>query len=283
MMLWRRLAYLLPWRRRAAERDLQEELQSIAAMAEPRELGNLTLAAEDARAEWGWTRLGALAQDLRYAARALRKSRGFTVVALLVLAIGIGASTTIFSVVDAVVLRALPFDESDRIVVVGSLWNGRPGLETAPTFLDWRLRQDVFESFAAIADGTLIVNASTAAEELRVERVTAEFFPLLRVRPRIGKAFTVDNEAEGGDRVAIVSDGLWHRYFGADPDIVGKAMTSEDGTRVIVGVMPPDFSYPVGTLRSTDVWVPYVVPARDRQRAAGIALLPPVLGRMRPG
>lgn len=284
MILWRRLAYLLPWRRRAAERDMQEELQSIAAMAEPGELGNLTLAAEDARAEWGWTRLGALAQDLRYAARTLRKSRGFTAVALLVLAIGIGASTTIFSVVDAVVLRALPFDDSDRIVVVGSLWNGRPGLETAPTFLDWRLRQDVFESFAAIADGTLILNATTAAEELRVERVTAEFFPLLRVRPRIGKAFTVDNEAEGSDRVAIVSDGLWHRHFGADPNIVGKAMTSEDGTRVIVGVMPPDFSYPVGALRSTDVWVPYVVPARDRQRATGNRVFSlQVLGRMRPG
>ena len=147
-------------------------------------------------------------RDVRDALRSLRAAPGSTVVALIVFAFGIGASTLIFSMVDAVVLRALPFDEPDRIVSVGSLYNGHPGLDTAATFLEWRERQTAFEALTAIDDGALIVNADTQAEEVRLERVTAEFFSVLRVRPRIGEPFTADNEVDGRDRVAIISDSL---------------------------------------------------------------------------
>ena len=107
-MIWKRLPYLLPWRRRAAERDMREELQSLATMAAPGELGNLTLAAEDARAEWGWTRLEQLGQDLRYALRTLRKSPIFAATTVLSLAIGIGATTSLFTLIDAVMWKLLP-------------------------------------------------------------------------------------------------------------------------------------------------------------------------------
>ena len=117
-MILKRLLYLLPWRRRAAERDMQEELQSIAAMAAPGELGNLTLAAEDARAEWGWTRLEQLGQDLRYAVRTLRKSPIFAATTVLSLAMGIGATTSLFTLIDAVMLRLLPVANPEQLLVL---------------------------------------------------------------------------------------------------------------------------------------------------------------------
>jgi putative ABC transport system permease protein len=120
MMLWRRLAYLMPWRRRAAERDMQDELRSIAAMAEPRELGNLTIAAEDARAEWGWTRLEQAAQDVRYAWRSLRKHPGFTATAVVSLALGIGANTALFTLIDAVTWKLLPISDPEHLLVLAS-------------------------------------------------------------------------------------------------------------------------------------------------------------------
>jgi hypothetical protein len=118
MMLWRRLGYLLPWRRRAAERDMREELRSLAEMAGPGELGNLTLAAEDARAEWGWTRLEQTVQDLRYAVRTLARSPGFTATAVLSLALGIGANTALFTLIDAVTWRMLPIRDPETLLLL---------------------------------------------------------------------------------------------------------------------------------------------------------------------
>ena len=118
-MLWKRLLYLLPWRRRAAERDMQEELRSIAAMAEPRELGNLVLAAEDARAEWGWTRLEQTGHDVRYALRNLRNQPGFTVTAVLSLALGIGANTALFTLINTVTWKMLPVSDPEHLLVLG--------------------------------------------------------------------------------------------------------------------------------------------------------------------
>ncbi len=118
-MFLKRLALLLPWRRRAAERDMQDELRSIAEMAGPGELGNLTLAAEDARAQWGWTRLEQTAQDVRYAVRTLAKAPGFTVAAVLSLAIGIGANTALFTIIDTVMWKLLPVGDPEHLLTIG--------------------------------------------------------------------------------------------------------------------------------------------------------------------
>ena len=216
--------------------------------------------------------------DLKAAFRSLTSSRTFTSVALIVLALGIGASTAIFSVVDAVVLRGLPFDEHDRLVAVGERrppgpFHDRTGdpqaiSSAAPqNYMDWAAQQQVFEAMAAFASGSFTLREPGGEpEDLRAQRVTAGFFDVLRVRPAIGRAFTADNEIDGRHQVAVISDALWRRRFGGNPEIVGKTLPVEGGSFEIAGIMPPDFGYPVGAVRSTDLWVPYVVPSDERVR-----------------
>ena len=245
--------------------------------------------------------------DLKAALRSLRSSKGFTIAALIVLTLGIGATTAIFSVVDAVVLRGLPFDEHDRLVAVGE--RSRPSAQFAPrdrdpdalsaaapqNYLDWAAQQQVFESMAAIASGWLTLREPGAEPESLVpQRVTAHFFNVLRVRPAMGRAFTADNEVAGRDRVAVLSDALWRRRFGADPQIVGRAIPVEDleggqgatagGGYEVIGVMPPDFAYPVGAARPTDIWIPYVVPLNQRIRDPQMRVnYLQVVARLKPG
>jgi putative ABC transport system permease protein len=215
--------------------------------------------------------------DLKAAFRSLRSSKTFTAVALIVLALGIGASTAIFSVVDAVVLRGLPFDEHDRLVAVGE--RRPPGRldpdrdpdalsSAAPqNYMDWAAQQQVFESMAAIAGGSFTLREPGAEpEDLRSQRVTAGFFNVLRVRPAIGRAFTTENEVDGRHRVAVLSDALWRRRVGGDPGVVGRTIPLEGGSYEVLGIMPPGFAYPIASTRPTDLWVPYVVPADERTR-----------------
>lgn len=234
--------------------------------------------------------------DLKTALRSFRSAKGFTAAALVVLTLGIGATTAIFSVVDAVVLRALPFDEHDRLVAVGQRRAVSadeqhtvrvPGfgqerdpeqlLLVAPqNYLDWAAQQQVFESMAAIASGWMTLrDPGVEPESVVPQRVTADFFAVLRVTPAIGRTFSVENEIAGRDRVVVLSDGLWRRRFGADPGIIGRTLALEDveggpaaagAGYEVVGVMPPAFTYPIGASRATDIWIPYVVPTRDRIR-----------------
>ena len=226
--------------------------------------------------------------DLKNAFRSLRSAGGFTVAALIVLTLGIGATTAIFSVVDAVVLRALPFDEHDRLVVVGQRHLPSPQFPeltrdpeqltpVAPqNYLDWLSQQQVFDAMGAFASGWLTLQEPGAEPESLVPlRVTAGFFDVLRVRPAFGRAIEPRDEAPGAHPVAVLSDGLWRRRFGGDRNVVGRRIPVEDleggpgaseGSRYeVIGVMPPDFSYPPAS-RPADIWVPYVVPPDHRTR-----------------
>ena len=236
--------------------------------------------------------------DLKAAFRSLKSSKTFTIVALLVLALGIGASTAIFSVVDAIVLRGLPFDEHDRLLAVGEKRKPDPNFPSqadrdpeqlsswAPqNYADMAKQQQVFESVAAIAGGAFTLREpGTEPEEIRAQRVTADFFKVLREYPAVGRAFTVENETEGRNRVAVLSDGLWRRRFGGDPAIVGKTIPLEGGGYEVIGVMGPEFEYPIGATRPTDLWVPYVVPADERIRnPQSISIYLSAIARLKPG
>jgi predicted permease len=237
--------------------------------------------------------------DLRAAFRSLRSSKTFTFVALTVLTLGIGASTAIFSVVDAVVLRGLPFDEHDRLVAIGERRLPRPGAPPPQTpadpaavsssapqnYADWATQQQVFESMAAIAGGAFTLReAGAEPEEVRAQRVTADFFKVLREQPALGRAFTAENEVDGNHRVVILSDGLWRRRFNGDPAIVGQSVPLEGGSYEVIGVMAPDFAYPIGAVRPTEVWAPYVVPADERIRNPNnFSIYLQTIARLKPG
>jgi putative ABC transport system permease protein len=234
--------------------------------------------------------------DLVAAIRSLRSTPTFTTVALVVLALGIGATTAIFSVVDAVVLRGLPFDEHDRLVAIGE--RRPPDSLVDPTrdpstltsvapqnYLDWVEEQQVFDRIAAIAGGSFTLHeAGDEPEDLRGQRVTTAFFDVLHVAPALGRAFTPEDETAGRDRVVVLSDSLWQRRFGGDSAILGRTIPLEGAGYEVIGVLPPDVTYPVGAARLTDVYVPYVVPNEQRIRRIGRREhYLQVIGRLRTG
>ena len=210
--------------------------------------------------------------DLKAAFRSLRQSPTFTAVALTVIALGIGAGTAIFSIVDAVVLRALPFDEHDRLAVVLEHDPTRPttfgsGSTTVQMFLDWRRMQDSFDGVAYVGSSSYRVqNVGGDPADARGQRVTWEFFPLLRVQPLLGRAFSAADEIDGQHRVAILSYGFWQRYFGGAPDVIGKTLRLSDESWQVVGVMPQGFEYPVASDRPTEIYAPLRLRNEDKVR-----------------
>ena len=227
-----------------------------------------------------------LAGDVRLAVRALRQAPSFTVVALSVLALGIGASTAVFSVVDAVVLRGLPFDEQDRLVVVleyGPSVSAEGQVTTMPTFLDWRREQRSFESIAGVARSSMrIRGASDEPLFATAMRVTQGFFETLRVRPQLGRTFTLDDESPSAPRVAAISHAFWQRHLGGAPDVIGRRIGLDDPWE-IVAVMPEGFTYPVASSRPTDVYVPSRPAGNDAARGGGQNYSWTGIGRLRAG
>jgi putative ABC transport system permease protein len=221
-------------------------------------------------------------QDLRFAVRSLRATPGFTAVALIILTLGIGATTAIYSVVDAIALRGLPFERSDRLMIVDETNPTGKGLTggyvAAPNFFDWRAQQTSFEDLAAFQGLGLTTFTNGEPESLRTMMISSSLMPLLRVSPRIGALFGPDREVAGRHRIALISDSLWRRRFGADPAIVGKTFTvgrpgapelRHDGVWEIAGVMPEGFEFPVGRLKPIEVWSPYVPTSQEYPRGDG--------------
>jgi putative ABC transport system permease protein len=217
-------------------------------------------------------------QDFRYAARTLRKNPGFALVAIFTLALGIGANTAIFSVVNAVLLRPLPFADADRLVDLSETFPGGFGSVSVPDLEDWRRQSGAFQGIAAYAFRAFSLQGGDAPERITGQRVTANYFDVLGVRPELGRAFTPDEERAGNDRVVVLSDALWRRDFAADPQIVNRTIPLNGENYTVVGVMPPDVA---ALYKSAQIWAPLVF--SDAERAARDNHLYLSIGRIKPG
>jgi predicted permease len=250
MTFWKRLTYLLPWRQRAAEREMREELLSIAAMAEPGELGNLTRAAEDARALWGWTWLEHVGQDIRYAWRILRKNPAFAATAVLSLALGIGANSAIFAALDAAFWRPLPVADAQSLVNF-SITRVQGGDETdLPAGLARLLRDSgIFAGMLVTNADGLSLSYDDRAERIVGQAVSPDYFSVLGVQPALGQGFSPAVQAGQWSPEAVLSYDYWRRRFAADPQIIGRTIRLNTVVFTIVGVTPPSF---FGLARGSD-------------------------------
>lgn len=224
----------------------------------------------------------AILLDLRYALRKLRQQPAFSLSVILVLALGIGAATAMFSAVDAAMLRPLPFQRSDRLVDVQRV--GIPHQEFSSDrsvyIDDVRAMHDVFSGVAAFAPGGLNLAEGDSPARVRVALVTPDLFPLLGVQPARGRGFTAEEGTLEGPRAALLSDGLWRRQFGGDPAIIGRDVRLNEVPYRVVGIMPPRFGFP----QDTEIWLPLAVPnSLARWEPFGQYLPVTILGRLAPG
>jgi putative ABC transport system permease protein len=220
-------------------------------------------------------------QDLRYGLRMLLKHKGVTAIAVLSLALGIGANTAIFSLVDAVLLRPLPFKEPDGLVMV---WEeaariGFPRNTPAPAnYADWKAQNQVFEDLAALRFGSYNLTDESEPEKVEAQAVTANFFPILGVAPVHGRGFAPEEDQPEGNRVVMLSYGLWQRRFGGDPALIGKELLLDGRQHTVIGVMPPGFQF---LARETDLWLPMAFTPQELANRGGHYLT--VVGRLKPG
>jgi len=228
-------------------------------------------------------------RDLRVSVRALLQVPGFTIVAVLTIALGIGANTAIFSVIDSVLLRRLPYRDSDRLVVLWehNLKGHKPhNTVSPPDFLDWKKQNDIFTEMAAIADQRVNVTGNGDPEQVVVQAVSVNFFSLLGVEPQLGPGFLPENGQEGKDNVVILSHGYWKGRFGGDPGIIGKKIALDGRAASVVGVAPEDFDWFIqeGSLTSgrPQVWRPFVFPAMFANRGM-VGRFMTVVARLKPG
>ncbi|MGE5057340.1 MAG: ABC transporter permease [Acidobacteriota bacterium] len=198
--------------------------------------------------------MGTLVQDIRYAFRQLRNSPGFAAVAIITLALGIGANTAVFSVVDAVMLRPLPYWQPERLVEAESInsHNPQPNAASYPDFFDWRSMNHSFEHLVSYHDSTFVLTGLERPIQIDAEITSWDLLPALGVRPELGRGFTPDEEKQG-TRVVLISHSLWVSQLGADKNVVGRSLDFSGSPFTVIGVMPPSFRFPV-TRPSNAVW-----------------------------
>ncbi|MCA1624985.1 MAG: ABC transporter permease [Acidobacteria bacterium] len=230
---------------REIEWNLGEGMNSEEARyAALRSFGGVEQAKEQCREARGVRLIEDLWKDLRYGARMLLKQPGFTLVAVVTLALGIGVNTAIFSVVNGVLLKSLPFPEPERLVVLSETSKDVPDMSVAfPNYLDWRAQQTVFENMAARMPAGGVLTGDGEAERITGRWVTASFFPTLGVRPQVGRFFSDEEDRPGAERVIVLNNGLWQRRFGGDPQVVGRVLQYNSERWTIIGVMPAAFDF----------------------------------------
>jgi putative ABC transport system permease protein len=221
--------------------------------------------------------MSTLIQDLRYAARMMIKQPIFFSVAIIALALGIGANTAIFTVVNGVLLRPLPYDHPDQLVW---LWDTIPQLPTAPTslpeFLGWREQNNSFEYVAAFQSGSSFLDEGNGAQDTPIGLVTPDTFPLFRVKPLLGRTFTEEETQPGRHRVVVLSQSLWQHRFGSDPNVLGRTVQLNGVTHTIIGVLPSGFGFP----NDAQFWRPLQIDLKTLDPGPHYLR---VIGRLKPG
>ncbi|HKV62665.1 MAG TPA: ABC transporter permease [Candidatus Acidoferrum sp.] len=260
--------------KREREDELAEELQSHLKMASQdrvergetameagraakREFGNVGLVQEVTRDTWGFGSLDRLMQDLRFGARMLAKSPGFTAVAILTLALGIGANTALFSVVNGVLFNPLPYPDSEQLV---TLHESKPNFEAGsisfPNFQDWRKQNTTFSMMGISRGYSFSLTGAGDPEQVQAQLVSTDFLPMLGVKPVLGRLFEEGEDDFGRPPIVIISAGFWSRKFGSAQDVIGKGLTLDGRGYTIVGVVPASFNLQVADFRAREFYVP---------------------------
>ncbi|HEY6332943.1 MAG TPA: ABC transporter permease, partial [Blastocatellia bacterium] len=249
---------------RMASRDRVDlgESHVEARQAALKEFGNVTLVKEVTRGTWGWNWLEQMMRDISFGARMMRRSPAFTAVAVATLALGIGATTAIFSVLQAVLLQSLPFPQPARLVLLAESLPKFSRMNVSwPDFVDWRAQTKAFDEMAAFNNyETMTLATPNGPLSLRVCWASASLFQILGTRPVAGRIFSSQDDKAGAEMVALVSHRFWQAEFGSDPDIVGKTLNLEGGPAQVVGVLPPE---PRDVPWYGDVYIPVEVRSTD--------------------
>ena len=300
--LLRRLVYWI--RRRRMDQELAEEIEFHRAMKQEsfeqsglayehartesrRAMGNVFNAREDGRCVWISVWLDQLERDIRYGLRQLRRSPGFTVIAVVTLAIGIGANSAVFTLVDGVLLEALPYKDASQLVLISEQLPNAPAKfgVSPPDFEFLRNQAESFSGMAAYSTASYELSEVTQPERLRGARVSSELFSVLGITPALGRALTSQDDREGS-HVAILSHGLWSRSYGQDQAIIGRDILLDGHPYTVVGIMPRAFDFPPRGPQlngePAEVFIPMSFSAFERQ-AYGMLYANSVVGRLKPG
>ena len=300
-MTWRRqiakFRGLFDRRRRA--RELHEELCAHLAMEEQenlesgmppeeahyaalRRFGNVTLVQEGSNEMWNWSSVETLLQDVRYSLRQLRRGPGLTIVAVLTLALGIGANTAIFSVVNAVALRPLPYPHSDRLVWIAEVIPAiKAELATGGDYVDWKDQSRSLEAITAFDEqASFNLTGRGTPARVRGAQVTASFFATLGAAPQLGRGFTAEEDQPNGRKVVILTHPFWQQYFGSDPSVLGHTVTLDAMPYTVVGVMPASFRFPGDS--EVQMLVPLALNESSERLRTQMQRLVRIIGRLKP-
>src|SRR5215471_6875192 len=255
----------------------EDEARRIARM----EFGSSEPVKEDCRRALGLRLIDETAQDLRYAGRMLRQSPSFTALAVLILALGIGGNSAVFSVVNDWILKPPPYPEPNQLVAIWSLDSRKDGISgvSAADLYDWRDTLGVFQDVCGWTNPLFTLTRDGEPRQLVGARVNAGFFGMLGVRPSLGRDFLPEEDQAGSRPAVLLSDGLWRDAFGADPAVIGAAVEINGEGATVVGVMPPDFHLPL--MGRANLWLPLALTSAQRGNRSSRSLN--VMARVRPG
>src|SRR6266852_5481187 len=276
------------------QQHLEEKIEELvaagmsrkeASAAARREFGNLALIEQDSRSAWRWPSIENFLMDVRFGARMLRKNPGFAAVAVVTLALGIAANTTIFSMVSGWMLRPPSIKDPAGVVVIlstnpakGRGWDQNP--VSVPDFVAWREQSHAFEDMVASQGSDFALTGEGEPERLEGMRVSASYFNVLGVAPALGRTFLPGEDQPGHDQVVILSDGLWQRRFGSNPKVIGEAVRLNGDSYKVVGVMPK--RYQLGYY-GPQMWMPLVFPQQSVLPAAREDRSLAVMARLKSG